>query len=161
MKRLNILIVAICAVFLTAQFSFSQVLINPAITITTEAANRAISQAINVDGTNSYSGNLDGSFSYTYITGKAISITIPQAQANTTASTFNFDGLGVRNIKKWSSGSLVDVSAGDLIGTIRLRYDGTQFVVEGGGGGSGSSTYGGASPTTTTVGGLPSGSAIS
>ncbi len=162
MKRINILTTLICAVLLTAQFSFSQVLINPNITISTEAANRAISQAIPANGTNNYSGSLDGNFSYTYITDKAISITIPAAQKNTTASTFNFDGLGVKNIKKWSSGVLSDVAAGDLIGTVRLRYDGTQFVLEGGGGSSGgSSVYAGASPTTTTVGGLASGSAIS
>lgn len=141
MKRINILILTICAALITAQFSFSQTLVNPnGGTVTSEVANRAISQAINANGTDSYSGSLDGSFSYTYITDKAISITIPAAQVNTGASTFNFDGLGVRDIKKWSSGVLVDVAAGDLIGTVRIRYNGTQFVLEGGGGSGGGST---------------------
>lgn len=135
MKRIIILILVYCAVLFTAQFSFSQTLISPSVTITTEAANRAISESIPTTGTDAYSGDLLGSFSYTYITGKALNFTF--GNINTGPSTMNFDGLGVKNIQKYSSGSLVAVAAGDLVGTVRLRYNGTVFIMEGGSGSGG------------------------
>lgn len=136
MKRIIILLLTICSFV-----SYGQILQDPNTTPSTSRTNDAISGSYTVSGTNAYSISPLGDFSYTYLTGKAVSITIPVAQVNTTSSTLNFDGLGVKNIKKWSSGSLTDVSAGDLIGTVRLRYDGTQFVMEGGTG-SGSSASG-------------------
>lgn len=138
MKKILILILTICSLA-----SFGQILQDPNTTPSTARTNEAISGAYPTTGTDAYSISPLGSFSYTYLTGKAVSITIPDTDTNTGPATLNFDGLGVKDIKKWSSGSLVDVAAGELIGTIRLRYDGTQFVMEGGtgsGGGWGTST---------------------
>jgi len=51
--------------------------------------------------------------------------------ANTGAATFNANGLGVKNIKKYSSGALAALAAGDLpaSGIAILVYDGTQFIL--------------------------------
>lgn len=56
---------------------------------------------------------------------------------NTTASTLALNGLATKNIKKWSSGSLVALAAGDITVNqlIILKYDGTQFIMPTGGGG--------------------------
>jgi len=156
MKRILILLLTICSVA-----SFGQILQDPNSTPSTARTNEAISGAYTVSGTDTYTISPLGSFSYTYLTGKAVSITFPPAQINTGSATLNFDGLGAKNIQKYSSGALTDVEAGDLVGTIRLRYDGTQFVMEGGAGSGGGSDYTGNSPTTTTVGGLASGTDIS
>jgi len=139
MKKILILLLTICSLV-----SYGQVLQDPSTTPSTARTNEAISTAYPTSGTDTYSISPLGSFSYTYLTGKAVSVTF--GNVNTGASTLNFDGLGVKNILKWSSGSLVAVAAGDLIGTIRLRYDGTQFVMEGGSG-SGSGTIDGSGTT--------------
>jgi hypothetical protein len=62
--------------------------------------------------------------------------------ANTAASTINVSALGTKAIKKWSSGSLVDLALGDFsIGQIvYLKYDGTLFQVVAGLSASGGST---------------------
>jgi len=133
MKRILILLLTICSIA-----SYGQTLIDPSASPTTARINSAISEALPTTGTDTYSVSPVGSFSYTWLTGKAVSITIPSSDVNTGSSTLNFDGLGAKNIQKWSSGSLVDVVSGDIIGTVRLRYDGTQFVMEGGTGGGGS-----------------------
>lgn len=117
--------------------SLGQTLMDPGTTPTTSRINDAISSALTATGTNSYTVSVVGSYSYTYLTGKAVSVTFENS--NTGASTLDFDGLGARNILKWSSGSLVSVESGDLIGTVRVRYDGTQFVIEGGIGSGGGS----------------------
>ena len=54
--------------------------------------------------------------------------------SNTGVATFNANGLGAKTIKKMSSGSLVDVAAGDLPAgaIVLLAYDGTYFQVVGG-----------------------------
>src|SRR5688572_14407118 len=124
MKKILILILTICSIS-----SFGQILQDPNTTPSTGRTNDAISGAYVASGTDAYTISPAGSFSYTYLTGKAVSVTFENE--NTGSSTLNFDGLGVRDILKWSSGSLVAVDAGDLIGTIRVRYDGTQFVVDG------------------------------
>lgn len=48
---------------------------------------------------------------------------------NTGATTIDVNGLGAKNIYKWSSGSLVALSGGDLRsgGIYEISYDGTQF----------------------------------
>lgn len=135
MKKILILLLTICTLV-----SYGQVLQDPSTTPSTARTNEAISTAYPTSGTDTYSVSPVGDFSYTYLTGKAVSVTF--GNVNTTSSTLNFDGLGAKNIKKWSSGSLANVAAGDLIGTIRLRYDGTQFVMEGGtGSGGGASAF--------------------
>lgn len=56
---------------------------------------------------------------------------------NTGATTLNVNGLGVKNIYKVSGGSLGPLAAGDLTNGAyyTVRYDGTQFVLEGSSGG--------------------------
>jgi hypothetical protein len=135
MKRILILLLTLCSIA-----SFCQTLIDPSASPTTTRINTAISEALTASGTDTYTVSVLGSYSYTWLSGKAVSVTFPNI--NTGASTLNFDGLGSKNIYKWSSGSLVAVSAGDLVGTVRLRYDGTQFVMEGGTGSGGGGSQG-------------------
>jgi Major tropism determinant N-terminal domain len=54
--------------------------------------------------------------------------------ANTGAVTVDVDGLGTKNLKKLSGGSLVALVANDLVagGIYEIIYDGTQFQVVGG-----------------------------
>src|SRR6187399_711998 len=105
MKKLLILLLTICSFA-----SFGQILQDPNTTPSTARTNEAISGAYPTTGTDNYSISPLGSFSYTYLTGKAVSITIPDSDVNTGAATLNFDGLGAKDIMKWSSGSLVAVS---------------------------------------------------
>lgn len=74
---------------------------------------------------NAYLGTFAG---LTYFGGLKLNATINVT--NTGASTFNLNGLGVKNIKKVNDvGTLIDLVAGDLtIGEIaQLEYDGVQF----------------------------------
>lgn len=69
------------------------------------------------------------------------------AHANTSSSTLNVDSTGAIAIKKVSSGSLVNLSSGDIaVGQIHIYwYDGTEFqcvtCFSGGGGGGGVSSF--------------------
>ena len=58
-------------------------------------------------------------------------LTLKAVNANTGASTGNFNALGVRSIKKMSGGSLVALASGDMPagGIAILAYDGTQFIL--------------------------------
>lgn len=49
--------------------------------------------------------------------------------ANTGSSTLNVDSIGAMTIKKWSSGSLVNLASGDISANqwIEVGYDGTQY----------------------------------
>ncbi len=51
--------------------------------------------------------------------------------ANTTVSTLNTDSTGVKTIKKWSGGSLVDLVSGDISANqfVEVVYDGTYYEV--------------------------------
>lgn len=51
------------------------------------------------------------------------------SNSNTGATTIDVNSLGVKNIQKWSSGSLVALSAGDIVsgGIYEIAYDGVQF----------------------------------
>ena len=94
----------------------------------------------------------NGSFDYALATGTANAIAITTAPSNPTAyatgqrvrvkiattntgsATINWGGLGVKTIRKWSSGSLIDLTGSELISgmTVTLDYDGTYFVISGG-----------------------------
>ncbi len=135
MKKL-LLISLVLISFVTS----GQILIDPATSPTTIRINDALGLSLTASGTDNYLVGITGTFTYSStpasasLIDKAVSVTF--TNPNTGASTLDFDGLGVRNILKWSSGSLVALSAGDLTGTIRIRYDGTQWVTEGGTGGT-------------------------
>lgn len=76
---------------------------------------------------NAYIGTFSG---LTYFGGLKINATINVT--NTGASTFNLNGLGVKNIKKMSaSGSKLDLTGGDLKlnNKVQLEYDGTDFIL--------------------------------
>jgi hypothetical protein len=59
--------------------------------------------------------------------------------ANNSTSTLNVNGLGTKYITKFSSGSEVNVSSGDISAgqMMRVKYDGTNFQMLGGAGGGG------------------------
>jgi hypothetical protein len=58
-----------------------------------------------------------------YVAGQAFDL--PVAGANTTNNvTININALGAKNVTKFGGIGLVP---GDLVGTVRIRYDGTQF----------------------------------
>jgi len=138
----KIILSLIISAFAFASFGQKFLENSPPQSPTVERINQAMTGAYVASGTDTYTTTFaNGSYSYTALTNLAISVTF--TNTNTVASTLNFDGLGAKNIYKWSSGALTAVSAGDLIGTIRLRYDGTQFVMEGGtgSGGVGDVTY--------------------
>lgn len=63
-----------------------------------------------------------------YVTG--MEVVFKATNANTTASTINVNALGAKSIVKNGSEALIsgDISAGQ---TITLRYDGTNFVIQG------------------------------
>lgn len=138
MKRILILILTICSLT-----SFGQKFLEnaPPQSPTVERINQAMAGAFTASGTDTYTVTFaNGSYSYTALTNLGISVTF--TNPNTGASTINFDGLGAKNVLKWSSGSLVAVAANDLIGTVKVRYDGTQFVMEGGTGSGGGTAQG-------------------
>lgn len=127
---------------------FSQTQIDPAASPTVARINAAIRGSIVASGTNTYTGALALTGITTY-TGLAFNVTF--TNANSGASTFNLNNgtsnLGPVAIKKYSSGSLVDIATGDIFAgeTKRLRYNGTFLVIEpapssGGGGGGGTVT---------------------
>lgn len=64
---------------------------------------------------------------------QGMSVEFRAGSNNTTGVTLNIDGLGTKNLYKFSSGALVALVSGDLItGVIyRATYDGTQFQVIG------------------------------
>jgi hypothetical protein len=64
--------------------------------------------------------------------------------SNTTTSTINFGGSGVKTIKKWSAGVLSNLSTGDITAgqIMTLIYDGTYFqIASGSGGGTANFSY--------------------
>lgn len=86
-----------------------------------------------------------------------MTITFKAAATNTGAVTLNVNSLGAKNIQKASSGALAALSSGDLtIGAFyTVRYDGTQFVLEGGVGGGVTSVTGSGGITVSPTTGAP------
>ena len=86
-----------------------------------------------------------------------MTITFKAAATNTGAVTLNVNSLGAKNIQKASSGALAALSSGDLtIGAFyTVRYDGTQFVLEGGVGGGVTSVTGSGGITVSPTTGSP------
>lgn len=67
-----------------------------------------------------------------YVSGQRIKVKI--ATTNTGSTTINWGSLGVKTIRKWSSGSLIDLIGGELIAgmIIEFVYDGTYFQIASG-----------------------------
>lgn len=97
-------------------------------------------QAISLSGTNTYTTNITWLSSYQ--TGLNFLATF--VNGNTSSATLNINSLGAKTLKKFSGGSLADLSSGDISnGQIyQLVYDGTFFQVSipGSVGGSGTVT---------------------
>jgi hypothetical protein len=78
-----------------------------------------------------------------YVSGQRWSIKV--ANAVTGATVLNVSGLGNKNVKKWSSGTLAVFATGDISSgqMLDVEYDGTQFIAMslGGGGGGGGSSF--------------------
>lgn len=117
---------------LISVLGFGQTIIDPAQTPTTARINAALSDAVAASGTDTYTGTKTG---LTNITDRAYSVKF--TNANTGSATFNLNGGGAVTIRKFESGSLVNLVAGDISAgeTKRLRYNGTYLVIEGGSGG--------------------------
>jgi hypothetical protein len=111
--------------------------LNPAGSSSIANINEAIKGAVPATETSSnvYAGFYTG---LTNVTDKAYSVKFPTA--NSGSVTFNLNASTDITLKKFSSGSLVNLASGDISAgeTKRLRYNGTYLVIEGGsGGGSG------------------------
>lgn len=110
----------------------AQTLLPDPSTPTTKAINSALSGAIAVSGTNTYTASLTGLTTYT---GFAADFQFTNANTSTTTS-INITGstvLGAKSLKKYFSGSLVDLDVGDISagGRIRFYYNGTYLVMIG------------------------------
>lgn len=105
---------------------------------------------VNATGTDTLTVTLDP-VPASYFTN--MTVVFKAAATNTGAVTLNVNSLGAKNVYKASSGALGALAAGDLtIGAYyTVRYDGTQFVLEGSAGGVSAVTGSGGvtvSPTT-------------
>ncbi len=146
MKKILILLFSLISLI-----GYGQTVLDPGLAPTGGRINVALQEAITLSGTDTYTATKAG---VSYTTGYAYDFTF--ANGNTGISpTINLDpgtgALGAKSIRKYSAGSLVSVSANDLKGTMRLRYDGTFFVIDGIGNigsGAGSGTVTNVSVTT-------------
>ncbi len=131
MKKLLILILTLCT-----SIGYGQILVDPAKAISTKYYNDAAQGAVTVSGTDTYTATyLNTGVATTGITTySGLAITVQFANANTTTSTFNLNGLGAKTIKKQSGGSLVNLVANDIGPNERkdIYYDGTYIVLKGG-----------------------------
>ena len=128
MKKLLILLLSITSI------GYSQVAIPGSSSNSVANINTAIRGSIAAAGTDTYSATYTG---VSNVTGFAYNVTF--TNANTGSATFNLNGSGAVTIRKFSSGSLVNLVAGDIAAgeTKRLRYNGTYLVIEGGSGSGG------------------------
>lgn len=106
-------------------------------TPTTKNINAVLGGSIAAAGTNTYTASLTGLSTYT---GFAADFQFTNANTSTTCS-INITGtsvLGAKSLKKYVSGSLVDIAVGDISAGARIRfyYNGTYLVMMSGVGGS-------------------------
>lgn len=92
-------------------------------TVVTNIQNSAYNYAVDSGAANAYVATLSPAVT-SYVAGLIVYLKV--ANANTTASTLNVNGLGVKNIKNTSGG---DPAANDLVANeiAILQYDGTNF----------------------------------
>jgi len=138
MKKILILILTVCSIA-----GYGQTQMNPSGSNSVANINTALTMPSIASGTDTYTTTIIGA---TLTTNKGYTILF--TNANTGSSTLNIsDGsnpLGAITLKKYSSGSLVNLSAGDISAgeSKRFRYNGTNFVMEGGSGSGGGGTWG-------------------
>jgi len=103
--------------------------------------NEGYTYTVDSGSANAYAATLSPAVT-AYVAG--LDVAFKASNTNTTASTLNVNGLGAKTIKKWTSGSEVDLTAGDITTgqIIRVKYDGTNFQMISGSGGSGSTGNG-------------------
>lgn len=114
----------------TISVSGQGLLPNPS-TVSQATVNAALGGSIAASGTDTYTGSLTGLTTYT-----GFACDIQFANANTGAATLNITGatvLGAKTLKKYLSGSLADLAAGDIQAGARIRfyYNGTYLVMMG------------------------------
>jgi hypothetical protein len=99
-----------------------------------QVQNETYTYATDGGSANAYAVTL-GAAPASYVAG--LWVAFKASNTNSGASTLDVNSLGTKNIKKWVSGSLVNLTAGDITANqiIIVIYDGTQFVTVGGGGG--------------------------
>jgi len=140
MKKILILILTVCSIT-----GYGQTQLNPSGSNSVANINTALTMPAVAAGTDTYTTTIIGA---TLTTNKAYTILFTNACTGTPTPTINInDGtnnLGAVTLKKFSSGSLVNLSAGDISNgqPIRFRYNGTNFVMEGGTGSGGTSLNG-------------------
>lgn len=136
MKKILILILTVCSIA-----GYGQTQMNPSGSNSVANINKAIREPAVAAGTDTYTTTIIGAT----LSSKHEAYTIEFTNANTGSSTLNInDGtnnLGAVTLKKFSSGSLVNLASGDISAgqSIRFRYNGTNFVMEGGSGSGGAS----------------------
>lgn len=150
MKKILILILSICSIV-----GYGQTQLNPSGSNSVANINKAVREPATAAGTDTYTTTIIGAT----ISSKHEAYTIEFTNANTGSATLNInDGtnnLGAVTLKKFSSGSLVNLSSGDISNgqPIRFRYNGTNFVMEGGSGSGGGGAITDGSATTATANG--------
>ncbi|HTJ51393.1 MAG TPA: hypothetical protein VL443_18160 [Cyclobacteriaceae bacterium] len=134
MKKILILILIVCSIE-----GYGQTIMKPNGSNTPANINDAISLPAIASGTDTYTTTIIGAT----LSSKHEAYTIEFTNANTGSATLNISNgsnpLGAITLKKYSSGSLVNLSSGDISAgqSIRFRYNGTNFVMEGGSGSGG------------------------
>src|SRR6185503_18236958 len=123
MKKILILILTVCSIV-----GYGQIIMPLNASNTPANINTAISMSVVASGTNTYTATIT---SATYVINKGSS------------------NLGAITLKKFSSGSLTDLESGDILAgqSIRFRYNGTYFVMEGGSGSGGGTLTDGSGTT--------------
>jgi len=143
MKKILILILTVCSIV-----GYGQIIMPLNASNTPANINTAISMSVVASGTNTYTATIT---SATYVINKAFTFTF--TNANSGSSTININNgssnLGAITLKKFSSGSLTDLESGDILAgqSIRFRYNGTYFVMEGGSGSGGGTLTDGSGTT--------------
>ena len=118
-------------------FGYAQTQINTANSNSVANINTAIKGSITATGIDAYAATMTG---FTWGSGEAMDITF--VNGNTTGPyTFSLNGGSALTFKKVSSGSLVNLVAGDISPNQRLRFyhNGTYLVLQSGGGSGGGS----------------------
>lgn len=131
MKKLLFIVFTIYSVC-----SFAQTKINTAGSNSIKNINDAITGSITASGTDTYTATVTN---LTWNSGETQGITF--TNANTGSSTFQLNGGTTYTLKKFSSGSLVNLSSGDIsAGEPKIFYNnGTYLVMKGGSGSGGTS----------------------
>ncbi len=102
---------------------------NPTLTLVEGVINLSGRYAADAGSSDTYAGSMTRADS-AYVTGAYYSL--KANTVNTGAATVNYNSLGAKSIKKWESGSKVDLDDGDICATqvVIFLYDGTDMVLQ-------------------------------